>query len=83
MNAISVNFFRENLKNEVDKVTENHQVLRVTRRRGNDFVVLDADDWAAIEETLHLNQIPGFVESIQQAASEPLEKGTKLEELEW
>lgn len=83
MNEVTANHFRQHLKREVDRVVENHDVLRVRRRRGGDFVVLSADDWSAIEETLYLNRVPGLVESIREAAREPLEEGTRLEDLEW
>ena len=83
MNDMTANYFREHLKTAVDEVISKHDVLRVTRRRGGDFVVLSADDWQAIAETLHLNQVPGLVGSIRQAATEPLEEGIKLEDLEW
>ena len=83
MNEMTVNHFREHLKAAVDEVVANHEVLRVTRRNGSDFVVLSADDWQAIAETLQLNQVRGLVDSIQEAAKEPLERGTKLEDLEW
>jgi len=39
--------------------------------------------WKAIEETLYLNQFAGLVESIHDAASESLDEGTRLEELDW
>ena len=83
MKEVSAHRFRQNLKTEVDKVIEEHDVLRVTRRRGGDFVVLAADDWSAVEETLYLNRVPGLVESLRRAAEEPLEDGTRLEDLEW
>ncbi len=83
MKEVSAHRFRQNLKTEVDKVIEEHDVLRVTRRRGGDFVVLAADDWSAVEETLYLNRVPELVESLRRAAEEPLENGTRLEDLEW
>lgn len=83
MNEITANHFRENLKSEIDKVIREHRALRVRRRNGEDFVVLGADDWCAIEETLYLNQTPGLVDSIRHAADEPLEKGTPLKRLKW
>lgn len=83
MPEISANNFRDNLKTEVDRVIENHDVLRVSRRRGGDFVVLSAEDWEAIAETLYLNRVPGMAESLHTAAKEPLEKGTDLKDLEW
>ena len=83
MTEVSANEFRAHLKSKVDEVIENHAVLRVRRRRGGDFVVLSADDWSAVEETLYLNQVPGLADSIHEAAVEPLGQGTELEDLEW
>ena len=83
MNEMTANQFREHLKSSVDKVLANHEVLRVTRRNGGDFVVVSADDWQAIAETLQLNQIEGLVDSIREAAAEPLSEGTKFEDLDW
>ena len=83
MNEITANHFRQHLKATVDETIANHDVLRVTRRNGDDFIVLSADDWQAIAETLHLNQVPGLVASIREAAGELIERGTKLEDLEW
>ncbi|MEZ4528304.1 MAG: hypothetical protein R2941_20515 [Desulfobacterales bacterium] len=34
-------------------------------------------------KTLYLNRIPGMTQSIPDAAEEPLEMGTPLEELDW
>jgi len=83
MNEVSANEFRAHLKREVDKVVEDRRVLRVKRRRGEDFVVVAADDWSAIEETLFLNRVPGLVESIHEAAADPLDEGASLQDLDW
>jgi len=73
--------FRQTLKTKVDDCINNHDVLRVRRRNGEDFVVLGAKDWRAIEETLYLNQFAGLVNSIHQAEVEPLSEGTALEDI--
>ena len=83
MRETTANFFRQNLKSEVEQCISNHDVLRVNRRNGENFVVISETDWKAIEETLYLNQFPGLVESIHDAANEALEEGTPLEELTW
>ena len=77
------NIFRKTLKSQVDNVIANHEVLKVKRRSGENFIVIGEKDWKAIEETLYLNQFPGLVESIHEADREPIEEGTPLEELDW
>ncbi|MBF0287896.1 MAG: type II toxin-antitoxin system Phd/YefM family antitoxin [SAR324 cluster bacterium] len=79
----TTNYFRQHLKSEVDRCIDNHEVLKVKRRNGESFIVIGESDWKAIEETTFLNQVPGLVQSIEEATQEPLEEGTPLEELEW
>ncbi|MCK4838508.1 MAG: type II toxin-antitoxin system Phd/YefM family antitoxin [Desulfobulbaceae bacterium] len=78
----TANEFRKKLKSEVDKCIRDHEVLKVKRRNGENFVVLGEDDWRAVEETLYLNQFPGLVDSIHKAESESLSEGTSLEEID-
>ncbi|PCJ87092.1 MAG: prevent-host-death protein [Thiotrichaceae bacterium] len=56
MDTISVNKFRENLKSFVEQVVTEHLPLKVTRRCGDDFVILSADDWEREQETLYILQ---------------------------
>jgi antitoxin YefM len=56
MDSVSVNQFRDKLKVYVEKVINKHIPLRVTRRNGNDFVVISAEDWEREQETLYSNQ---------------------------
>jgi PHD/YefM family antitoxin component YafN of YafNO toxin-antitoxin module len=79
----TANKLRKNLRLEVQHCVESHEVLRVKQQGGEDFVILSAMDWRAIEETLFLNQIPGMVDSLHSAAAEPFTKGTRLEDLDW
>ena len=81
--VVTAEVFCRDVDQEVDKTIDEHMVLHVHRGEGRDFVVLSAEDWGAIEETLYLNQIPGLADSIREAAEEPLELGTRLEDLEW
>jgi len=78
----TANEFRKTLKSKVDYCIANHEVLRVTRRTGENFVVLGEEDWRAVEETLYLNQFPGLVDSIHEAAAEPLSEGTLLKDID-
>ncbi|NOY71942.1 MAG: type II toxin-antitoxin system Phd/YefM family antitoxin [Gammaproteobacteria bacterium] len=56
MNSISVNIFRENLKSFVEQVVNNHTPIKVTRRSGDDFIVMSAEDWEREQETLYILQ---------------------------
>lgn len=83
MTETTANEFRKRLKHYVDMSILNHDILKIKRRNGENFVVIGEKDWKAIEETLYLNQFPGLVESIKDAAKEPLDAGTCLEDLDW
>ena len=56
MDTVSVNKFRDNLKDCVDKAINQHSPLKVTRRNGEDFVVVSAEDWEREQETLYVLQ---------------------------
>ncbi len=77
----TANEFRQTLKEKVDACVSNHDVLRVKRRNGENFVVLGEEDWRAIEETLYLNQFAGLVDSIHKAAKESLSEATSFKDI--
>lgn len=54
MLELSVNKFRANLKEFVDKAIEEHQIIRINRRSGKDFIVVSAEDWEREQETLYV-----------------------------
>lgn len=56
MNSVSVNQFRGNLKTFVEQVIDQHTPLKVTRRKGRNFVVIGAEDWEREQETLYVLQ---------------------------
>ncbi|VAW95997.1 RelB/StbD replicon stabilization protein (antitoxin to RelE/StbE) [hydrothermal vent metagenome] len=64
MDSISVNKFRDNLKNFVEQVVTEHLPLKVTRRSGEDFVILSADDWEREQETLYVLQNSDLMKQI-------------------
>lgn len=80
----TADYLPQNLQQQVARCLESHEVLHVKQTEGESFVVIGVEDWQAIEETLFLNRIPGFVESIHQAHQEVLEDGgVPLKELDW
>ena len=67
MNSISVNQFRAKLKDFVEKVIHQHQPLKVTRRHGEDFVVISAEDWEREQETLYVLQNESLMKQIAES----------------
>jgi antitoxin YefM len=67
MREISVHQFRSRLKEAVAQVIEEHEPLRVTRRGGDDFVVLSAADWEREQETLRVLQSPSLMTQIERS----------------
>lgn len=61
---MTVNEFRSNLKASVDEVIQDHAPLRVTRRSGEDFVVISAQDWESEQETLYVLQNQSLMQQI-------------------
>lgn len=64
MDSVSVNKFRDNLKKLVEQVISKHMPLKVTRRGGEDFVVVSADDWEREQETLFVLQNNNLMQQI-------------------
>ena len=71
---------RANLYRLMDQAAESHQPIVIAGKRTN-AVLVSAEDWEAIQETLFLLSIPGLRESIRAGMEEPLESGSK--ELDW
>ena len=80
MTIITASEARANLYRLIDQAAESHQPIHIAGKRAN-AVLLAAEDWAAIQETLHLLSVPGMRESIKEAMAEPLENSAK--ELDW
>jgi prevent-host-death family protein len=66
MTVISYSDARNRLKQLCDTVRRSRRPARI-HRRGGDVVVIAAEDWDAIEETLQIVSIPGAVRRIKGA----------------
>jgi antitoxin YefM len=67
MDSVSVNKFRDNLKTLVDPMVSDHQPLEVTRRGGDHFVVVVADNWAREQESLFVLQNGNLMRQIAES----------------
>jgi antitoxin YefM len=56
MDSVSVNQFRDNLKACIEQTVNTHTPQKVTRRAGEVFVVVSANDWEREQEILYLLQ---------------------------
>ena len=56
---------RANLFKLLEQVNQESKPCIITSRKG-DGVLISKADWESIQETLYLQSIPGFVESIKQ-----------------
>ena len=64
MDSISVNQFRDNLKTYVEQTVSEHEPIKVTRRAGEDFIVMSVEDWEREQETLHVLQSSNLMQQI-------------------
>ena len=80
MQTLSASEARANLYRLIDETAESHVPIAISGKRSN-AVLLAADDWSAIQETLFLLAVPGMRESIKAGMAEPLAKSAKA--LKW
>lgn len=80
MVSISADVARLNLPKLIDEAALSHQPLVIAGER-HDAVLVSAEDWQAIQETLHLLSVPGMRESIRDGMAEPLDECSQ--ELGW
>jgi len=67
MREITVNKFRANLRDSVEQVLSEHQPLRISRRNGQDFIVIGADDWIQNQETLAVLENSSLMKQIAES----------------
>jgi prevent-host-death family protein len=80
MHTLTASEARANLYRLIDEAVESHEPIIISGKRSN-AVLLSAEDWSAIQETLYLLAVPGMRESIKKGMAEPLAKSAK--ELKW
>jgi len=66
MNAINYSELRKNLKSTMDKIILDHEPVIITRRNGDNVVMVSYEDYAAIEETAYLLNSPKNAERLRE-----------------
>ena len=80
MHTLTASEARANLYRLIDQAAQSHEPIHISGKRTS-AVLLAAEDWQAIQETLYLLSVPGMRESIKEAMAEPL--GASATELDW
>ena len=80
MTVLTASAARANLYRLIDQATESHQPIIIAGKKSS-AVLVSAEDWAAIQETMNLLSVPGMRESVRKAMAEPLSKSAR--ELKW
>jgi antitoxin YefM len=82
--AVSISHARENLFPLVRQVNEDHIVIEIVVRHGGNAVLMSADDYESLQETLHLFSTRANAVHILRGLAEAREgiaEPTGLEEL--
>lgn len=80
MQTLTASEARSNLYRLMDEAAESHQPITISGKRNN-AVLVSAEDWSAIQETLFLLSVPNMRESIKAGMEEPIEDCNKA--LNW
>ena len=80
MNIVTASEARANLYRLIDESAASHHPVIIKGKR-NTAVLVSAEDWASIQETLFLTSIPGVRESILEGMNTPVDECKK--ELDW
>ena len=80
MTTITATNARRKLYRLVDEVSESHEPVHISGKR-HSAVLISEEDWAAVQETLHLTSIPGIRESIIEGMKTSVKECD--EELDW
>ena len=80
MTTLSASEARANLYRLIDQAAESPEPIFISGKRCG-AVLVSADDWKAIQETLFLLSVPGLRESVKAGMAEPLDESAK--ELDW
>ncbi|SOB80496.1 antitoxin YefM [Sphingomonas guangdongensis] len=81
MQTVSYTEARDNLKKVMDKAVADRAPLLITRQRGENVVMISADEWAGMEETLHLMASPANAKRLLESIAELEAGGGEVHEL--
>ena len=74
--------FRKNLYNTLEQVAKYNQVATINTKDG-DVVLISADDYKNLMETMYLSSMPNVREDLLKAKTAPEEDFVSEDEVEW
>ena len=77
MDIVSYSETRANLKAIMDRVVNDHVPIAITRQRGKPVVMIDLDDWNAMQETMYLLSTPNNAKRLMASIAN-IEAGVNL-----
>jgi prevent-host-death family protein len=80
MQTLTASQARSNFYHLIDETAITHEPITITGKRNN-AVLVSAEDWAAIQETMYLLSVPDMRESIVEGLQTPVSKCAK--DLPW
>jgi antitoxin YefM len=69
-----------NFNNLINQVSTNHKPVMI-KGSENDVVVISKEDWTAIEETIYLNSIHGYIDSLKEVMISPRSEWINAQDL--
>jgi antitoxin YefM len=70
MKTATISDFRDNVKDYLDQVSDNHEELIVSRPKNKNIVVLSLDDYEALKETTYLLSSPANANRLQEGLTQ-------------
>jgi len=70
MDVLTFTETRQNLKDVMDRVVEDHAPVVVTRQRGESVVMVSLADWTSLEETARLLSSPANARRLAEAIAQ-------------
>jgi antitoxin YefM len=74
MDIATYSDFRQNMKSFLDAVVKTHKPLFITRKQGEELVVMSKEDYTSLQETLYLLSNPNNSKRLKESIDQ-YEKG--------
>jgi antitoxin YefM len=70
MEIVTYSETRANLKAIMDRAVNDHIPIAITRQRGKPVVMIDLDDWNAMQETMYLLSTPNNAKRLMESIAD-------------